>query len=266
MLNLDELSAKLMISRGVGMTRPTQQGDFSLDDAYRVAHQLRDAERSSAKTLVGRKIGISNRAAWDKLGLSDIVWGYLFDDTVFEVKDNAYTLSLNGLSAPRLEPEIVLGLGSVPPKDSRDGAELLKHVEWLALGFEVVQNPYPNWELTPADLVATYSFHGALVYGNKVLVDDAEFFAQALKNTKAKLFKNDELILEGAGSNVVDSPAVALGHLSDLIAKDEAATPLAAGELITTGTLSTAPDIRAGEQYRVSVTGLGLPDLTLNLV
>ena len=265
MFNLDELTAKLMISRGVGMTRPSQMGDFGLSDAYRVAHQLRDAEHSSGKKLAGRKIGISNPAAWDKLGLDDIVWGYLFDDTVVEAKDDTFELSLNGLSQPKLEPEIVFGLKSELPTSTRDAADLLRHVEWLALGFEIVQNPYPNWAFTAADLVATYGFHASLVYGNKVLLDDPEFFAEVLAHTKVKLYKDESLLLEGAGTNVLDSPAIALGHLADLIATDIDATPLSAGEVITSGTLTSAADLKAGESYRVSVTGLGLSDFTLRV-
>lgn len=236
-----------------------------MDNAYRVAHRLRAAEHAAGKTLAGRKIGISNRAAWAKLGLDDVVWGYIFDDTVIEAKTNEATLSLTDLSAPRLEPEIIFGLKSALPTGSRDGAELLKHAEWFALGFEIVQNPYPNWAVTPADLVATYGYHGRLTYGEKVFVDKPNELAEALVKTEVKLFKDGELILEGAGTNVVDSPAAALGHLADLIAADEAATPLAAGELITTGTLTGAPDIQAGETYRVSVSGPGLPDFTLHL-
>lgn len=263
MFTTDELVTELMQTGGAGMTRPSEQGDFSLATAYRVAHQLRSAQQAQGKTLAGRKIGISNRAAWAGLGLNDIVWGYLFDDTVFEAKDNDYTLSLNGMAQPKLEPEIVFGLKAALPTGTRDGAQLLKSVGWLALGFEVVQCPYSDWQFKPADLVATFGFHGALVIGEKQLVETPEDLAAKLARTKATLYKNDTVMYEGGGGNVVDSPAAALGHLADLIASDTEATPLAAGELITTGTLTAAPAVTAGDSYRVSVTGLGLADLRL---
>ena len=265
MFNIDETVNELMKTGGKGMTRPTEQGDFSLHDAYNVAHQLANTQRANGKTLAGRKIGISNRAAWDSLGLTDVVWGYVFSDTVFEAKQNAYTLSLDGLSQPKLEPEIVFGLNAALPAGTRNGAALLKSAEWIALGFEVVQCPYENWQFKPADLVATFGFHGALIIGEKKMIDDPEALARALVNTSATLYKDDTVVHEGGGTNVVDPPAAALGHIADLIAADGDATPLAAGELITTGTLTAAPAIGAGESYRVSVSELGLADLTLTL-
>ena len=160
---------------------------------------------------------------------------------------------------------IVFGLKSALPTGTRNGVDLLQHVEWLALGFEVVQCPYPDWQFKPADLIATFGFHGALVYGEKQSVDNPRKLAEALVNTKASLYKEDTLVQEGGGTNVVDSPAAALGHLANLIAADNGATPLAAGELVTTGTLTAAPALGTGETYRVSVTELALPDLTLHL-
>ena len=256
----------MLDTQGVGQPLPSADPDFDLAASYRVAHGLHRAQTEQGKQLVGRKIGISNRAAWDKLGLSDVVWGYVFDDTVFYAPDNRHTLSLDGLHAPKLEPEIVFGLKSAPPTGSRDPVELLEAVEWLALGFEVVQNPYPDWQFKPADLVATFGFHGALVVGRRVSLKGTSQsrLAGTLAETVATLYKNDTVVAEGGGKNVVDSPAVALGHLADLIAADPDAAPLRAGEFVTTGTLTNAPAVSGGETYRVEVTGLDLPPLTLS--
>jgi 2-oxo-3-hexenedioate decarboxylase len=261
---LQTLANQLLKTRGVNEARPSDSVGLTLEDAYQVAHLLAGAQ---TRPLTGRKIGISNRASWDKLGLSDIVWGYVFEDTVHDAPDNTFELALDSFVQPRLEPEIVFGLKAPLPQGTRDPAALLHAVSWMALGFEVVQCPYPDWQFKPADLVATFGFHGALIVGQKVTLEDhlAELGMQ-LADTEATLYKNDEVLLSGGGRNVVDSPAVALGHLADLIAADPDATPLAAGELITTGTLTGAPDVAAGETYRVQVTGLGLPELTLRLV
>ena len=261
-----DLTRNLLQTRGVGQPLPSTNPDFGLAESYQVAHGLRQAQTERGKKLVGRKIGISNRAAWDKLGLDDVVWGYVYSDTVFEAEDNRYTLSLDGLHAPKLEPEIVFGLNSALPTGTRDPLELLQAVEWLALGFEIVQNPYPDWQFKPADLVATFGFHGALVIGRKVRLSGQSLsrLAGTLAETVATLYKDDIVVAEGGGKNVVDSPAVALGHLADLIANDPDAAPLQANEFVTTGTLTSAPAVSAGETYRVEVTGLDLPPLTLS--
>lgn len=265
MTNVSDLTRQLLKTRGEGQTLPSADPSFDLATSYRVAHNLYKAQLEQGKKLVGRKIGISNRAAWDQLGLTDVVWGYVFDDTVFQAEDNRYTLSLSGFHAPKLEPEIVFGVKPELPQSTRDPVELLKAVDWMALGFEVVQNPYPNWTFKPPDLVATFGFHGALVIGRKVTLANRSLsrLAGTLAETVATLHNNDVVVAEGGGSNVVESPAIALGHIADLIANDPEAAPLTAGEFITTGTLTSAPAVTAGESYRVEVTGLDLPPLTL---
>ena len=267
MTNYQTLVNTLLATRGAGIPLPSEQPGLNLSQAYEVAHELHQQQVAQGKTLAGRKIGISNRAAWDKLGLEDVVWGYVFDDTVEWADGNEHTLPLADLSAPKLEPEIVFGLKEKLPVGTRDPVALLEAVDWFALGFEVVQCPYPDWQFTPADLVATFGFHGALVVGEKVNLEgqDLSRLAGSLVGTVATLYKGDEVVAEGGGSNVVDSPAVALGHIADLIAEDKNALPLGSGELITTGTLTAAPSLVAGESYRISVTGLGLPDLILHL-
>lgn len=258
---VEQLVERLQATRGVGQRRPSEEG-LSLGEAYRVAHRL--ARRQPAPP-VGRKVGLSNRASWQQLGLSDIVWGYLFAETVREAPDNSVELSLEGLAQPRLEPEIVFGLKAPLPSGTRDPVQLLASVAWLALGFEVVVCPYPNWQFAPADLVATFGFHGALIVGERRPLEDPAAVAAQLAVAEARLYRNGELLLSGGGANVLGNPAVALGHLADLIAADREALPLAAGELITSGTLTAAPDIAPGERYRAEVRGLGLPPLMLQL-
>jgi 2-oxo-3-hexenedioate decarboxylase len=259
-----DLSNQLLKTKGIGMDLPSAQVGFGLAEAYKVAHDLYKAQVAAGKTLAGRKIGISNRAAWAKLGLKDIVWGYVFTDTVYEAKDNHFSFPLTGLVQPKLEPEFVFGLKKDLPKDTRDANKLLESLSWVALGFEVVQCPYPGWVFKPADLVATFGFHGALIVGEKFAVnpDIASVFASC----QAVLRKDKQVVAEGGGSNVVDSPVIALGHLADLIALDPAAQVLQPGELVTTGTLTAAPSIAFGESYEITVTDLGLPKLSISFV
>ena len=58
------------------------------------------------------------------------------------------------------------------------------------------------------------------------------------------------------GKNVLDGPLSALRHLIGLLSKDEWNEALEGGELITTGTLTRAWPVQAGEVWRTSVKGL----------
>lgn len=266
-INLAALTQDLLNHRGVGMTPPSEQSDaFSFKDAYRVATRLMQHHAQQGAKLIGRKVGISNKAAWEKMGLDNVVWGYMLDDTVTLLPNNSSRLSLAGTSAPRIEPEIVFKLREPPPIDF-DPVELLRYVEWMGLGFEVVDCPYPDWKFKPVDLVATYGFHAALVVGELLEPDPLQLaeLAYALSETQVTLYKNGEVAAEGSGKNVVDNPVLSLAHLAQAVLDQPDTPPLQAREIISTGTLTTAVRIEPGDVIEAEVSGLGLPRLRLEL-
>ena len=106
---------------------------------------------------IGRKIGFTNRTIWPQYGVYAPIWGYVFDTTVYELA-TVDALPLATLSEPRIEPEIMFGLKSAPAPDM-DEAALLECVEWVALGFEIVQSIYPAWKFSAADTIAANGLH-----------------------------------------------------------------------------------------------------------
>jgi 2-oxo-3-hexenedioate decarboxylase len=69
------------------------------------------------------------------------------------------------------------------------------------------------------------------------------------------------LVEEGVGSNVLGSPLSAIAHLVAVLAKQPRHEALKAGEIVTTGTITTAQAIRAGETWTTEVRGIALPGL-----
>ena len=60
----------------------------------------------------------------------------------------------------------------------------------------------------------------------------------------------------GQGSNALDHPALALAFLAHILANQPEFDPLAAGEIITTGTLTNALPVKSGETWQSTYTGL----------
>jgi len=85
----------------------------------------------------------------------------------------------------------------------------------------------------------------------------------ALPGFTLTLSRGGSVIETGKGANVLDSPALALAHLARVVAGQPAAPPLVAGELITTGTITDAWPVHAGETWTSDYGALGLPGLTL---
>jgi 2-oxo-3-hexenedioate decarboxylase len=65
------------------------------------------------------------------------------------------------------------------------------------------------------------------------------------------------------GSNALDHPALALAFLADILVTQPAFDALAAGEVITTGTLTAALPIKAGESWTSEISGLPIAPLTV---
>jgi len=74
--------------------------------------------------------------------------------------------------------------------------------------------------------------------------------------------KRDGTVVDhGLGTNVLGGPVSALRHLIDLLARDQVNPALAAGEIITTGTLTRAFAVSVGETWTTELTGLALHGL-----
>lgn len=233
---------------------------FGLAEAYEVAARVHAARLARGERAVGRKIGFTNRAIWDEYGVREPIWGFVYDTTLFRPRGGHASLALGQLAEPRIEPEIVLSFKSAPPA-SRDEAAILASIDWIAHGFEIVQSPFPGWKFALADTIAAGGMHGALIVGDPVPVASIEDCARRLREFRIALRRGDAVQAEGVGANVLDSPLLALAHLVEVLARLPQFPPVAAGEVVTTGTLTAALPIAPGETWSTRISGINLPGL-----
>jgi 2-oxo-3-hexenedioate decarboxylase len=264
--NLDAIAAEVLSLLGSGrQVAPFSQRypAFDLRDAYGVTAKVRALREKSGETARGRKIGFHNRTIWAEFGVYAPIWGYVYDRTLHDLANIGEAFPLAGLPAPRIEPEIIFGLAAAP-RPGMDMKELLSCIDWVAQGFEVVQSIYPDWRFAPADAVAAFGMHGALLVGPRHPLRGAEeALVSALSSFEIDLACNGEAVDHGLARNVLDGPLFALRHLIDVLAEDGSNPPLAAGEVITTGTLTGAPMIRPGEVWSTRLTGIALQGVTV---
>ena len=176
----------------------------------------------------------------------------------------ARSLALAPFVQPRIEPEVVFKL-KAPVPVAADARAALDCVEWIAPGFEIVQSHFPAWKFAAADCTAAFGLHGALVIGAPLAVTDRNraVLAAALPDFTLTLRRAGAVIDTGVGANVLDSPALALVHLAGVLAGQPQFPPLAAGEIVTTGTVTDAWPVAPGETWMSDYGALGLPGLTL---
>jgi len=227
---------------------------FSLDDAYRVTAAVRRLRETRGEKPVGRKIGFTNRTTWPDYAP---MWGYVYDRTVHDLADLGGFFSLTGLAEPRIEPEIVFRLAALPALDMDERA-LLGCIDSVAHGFEIVQSIFPGWGFTAPDAVVAFGLHGALLLGLWHPVTAHEEWEQALAAFELDLLCDGVIVDHGRASNVLGGPLTALRQLVELLAPDAVNSPLAAGEIITTGTLTRVPPVGPGEMWSTALSDVAL--------
>ena len=203
---------------------------------------------------------------WPVYGVDQPIWGYLYRKRVVDIGRAAYRCALGRFVAPKIEPEIVLHFG-VTPAPGADVQAILACVDWIAHGYEIVQSHYPDWKFQVTDAIADSSLHGELLLGERVPVARlGGDVVAALAEFSVELFCDGALREVGFGANVLGSPLSAIAHLSSVLAQQPDHPPLQAGEMVTTGTLTAAFSVSAGETWTTQLHDIGLPNLAVTFV
>jgi len=237
---------------------------FDVDAAYDVLLAIESRRVAQGWRPVGRKIGFTNRTIWPRYGVYQPMGARVWSHTVQHATSGRATQPLAGFVQPRIEPEVVFKLAA-PVRAGADALEVLAATEWIAAGFEIVQSHFPAWKFEAADCTAAFGLHAALVIGEPYALDAAnrEEIASLLPTFRATLRKAGVVIDTGVGANVLDSPALAVAHLAGVLDQHPGHAPLAAGEIVTTGTITDAWPVAAGETWssdygELPVRGLAL--------
>ncbi|MDF2097179.1 2-keto-4-pentenoate hydratase [Aquibaculum arenosum] len=260
----DTLAQQVLALRGTGdQVTPFTESQPGLDitEAYGVGARLRVLREGAGDSVVGRKIGFTNRSIWPEFGINQPIWGYVYASTLQDLAEVQEGFSLSGLPEPKIEPEIILGLGRAP-EPGMDESDLFACLDWVSHGFEIVQSIFPGWRFAAPDTIAGGGLHGALLVGPK-RKPGSEVGLEALHAFDIAIQRNGEPMDRGKATNVLGGPLTALRHLVELLPRDPYNPPLAAGEVVTTGTLTRAFDAAPGETWETSLEGIDLPGARL---
>lgn len=240
---------------------------LDLASAYQKALQVRTLRLQRGERPVGFKIGFTNRTIWPVYQVFAPIWGTVWDTTLQDAAKSKQ-LSLTPSCQPRLEPEVVFGLKHQPPKQASLD-DLFESIDWIAPGFEVVQCHLPDWKFRAAETVADSGLHARLLLGPKEsissLARSAQDLIERLATMPVTLFQGDQKVDQGLGANVLDSPLQALMHFLLELRQCPNAPDLMAGDVVTTGTVTDAHGVKAGEHWRADYGGV-LPALDVQFI
>lgn len=243
---------------------PSSQGEVSLNDAYAVGELIRQRRIAAGERPCGYKIGFTNRSIWPKYGVYAPIWAPVWDSTVRLLDGPTAQLSLAGLVQPRLEPEIVFGFAHAPRAGGSD-AELMACLAWVAHGVEVVHTHFADWRFTAPDCVADFGLHGALLIGPRHTLDRTADLSDELAALELVLARDEEVVERGRGSVVLGSPIQALQLWLQAMAAQTPQWTVQPGDVVTTGTLTDAWPLAAGEFWQTTLSDPRLAGLSLTV-
>lgn len=266
----ETLAGELLFAHETGQmvaVPPSERPGFDLNTAYEVEATLKRLREDAGHRAVGRKVGYANKAMWRVLKLETLAWAHMYDDTVHYSGAEPFTLALAHPRSLKIEPEIVFGLKQPIVAEGLDATAALESTEWLAVGFEIIDCPFPDWKFQPVDFVASFGLHAALVIGERIQVrpDLIAALVDELPRFKVRMSKGGEFVEEGSGRNSLKSPALCLAELGAAVLRRFPEQPLGAGEIVSSGTLTAGHPTGKGDLWTAEVEGIALPSLTLRL-
>lgn len=233
----------------------TEIGTEDLDFAYAIQNVNTQFRLDRGARVVGKKIGLTNKAVQAQLGIDQPDFGMLFND--MEIL-NGSSISVKELMQPKAEAEIAFVLGEDLDGSGLTIVDLLASIDYALPAIEIVGSRIKDWNIKITDTIADNASASHFVVGHTPRTMD-EF--DVIK-CKMKMTKNGELISEGSGVDCLGSPLNAMLWLANKMI--EMGSPLRAGELIFSGALGPMGNIVANDQIMIDIEGLGHVSVTFD--
>ena len=247
----------LLAARDEARLLPTFTGTdetFSLVDGYAVADEIRRLRIGSGDTPRGYKIGFTNLGIWDRYGVHAPIWGPIWNSTLeFAASNGDAIVSMAPFVQPRLEPEIMFSFASAP-RAGMSEHELAGCIDWVAHGFEIVHTHFDGWRFRAADTVADFALHGRLLVGARVPIGEFADPVAELAALRVSLCCDGLEVESGNAEIVLGGPLTALRLWVDAMSAQPHQWPIEPGDIVTTGTITDAAPMRAGEHWHTRIS------------
>ncbi len=243
----DELYQAL-ITRSTIEPLSSRYPQLDVATAYRIQQRMIERRVAAGERIIGKKIGVTSRAVMDMLGVYQPDFGYMLDGMTY---NEGEAIDIATLIQPKAEGEIAFILKRDLLGPGITNADVLAATECVMPCFEIVDSRIRDWKIKIADTVADNASCGVFVLGDHAV--DPRKIDLALCGMV--LERNGEIVATGAGAAALGSPVNAVAWLANTMGA--LGIPLKAGEVILSGALAAMFPAKAGDNFRVSIGGLG---------
>ncbi|PFP24751.1 4-oxalocrotonate decarboxylase [Bacillus sp. AFS073361] len=222
--------------------------DLTVEEAYEAQELLVQKKLDEGKRIVGPKMGLTSKAKWDQMGVSEPIYGYIFD---YMLIDNGGALPYSELIHPKVEAEIAFVIGEDIEGPGITGAQVLAKTEYVLPALEIIDSRYENFNFTHTDVIADNTSASRVVFGN-TLKKPSEFDLELVGSTLSINGKIREL---GTGAAVLGHPANAIAVLANMLARK--GERILKGDIILSGAITSAVLLNVGDFVSAKFDGLG---------
>ena len=203
---------------------------------------------SRGERIAGYKVGFTNIAVREKMGLPDSTYGYLLDTMVLE---SGVTLQMADFVAPKIETEICFRLGTSLGGSGLTVDQVLAATDAVCSSFEICDARIKDWKCPYPDFFADNGFSARIVLSGRWMpVSTVDLLAEPVV-----LSQDGSVIAEGKGANALGHPAKGVAWLADMLSRR--GRVLEPGMVVMTGTLTPILPIARGSTYVAEFGRLG---------
>ncbi len=226
----------------------TRHPDLTIEDAYAIQQHMLARRIAQGERVIGKKIGVTSEAVMNMLGVFQPDFGWLTDGMVY---NEGEAIPASSLIQPKAEGEIAFLLKKTLKGPGVTAADVIAATQGVMTCFEIVDSRIRDWKIKIQDTVADNASCGVFVLGDR-LVDPRDV---DLGTCGMVLEKNGEIVATGAGAAALGHPANAVAWLANTLGALGIA--LEAGEVILSGSLAAMVPVKAGDNLRVTIGGIG---------
>ncbi len=242
-----ELYTALRNAEPVAPLTERYQG-MTIEHAYAIQQRLMALRLADGERVVGKKIGVTSQAVMNLLGVDQPDFGILTDAMTV---NSGNAIDTATMIQPKAEGELAFVLKHDLTGPGVTVADVLRATEGVMVCFEIVDSRIRDWKIKIQDTVADNASCGVFVLSDRIV----PLGGVDLGLCGMVLEKNGEVVATGAGAATMGSPAVAVAWLANTLGR--LGMSLKAGEVILSGSLGPMVPVKAGDNLRVSIGGVG---------
>lgn len=223
-------------------------GTSEIDFAYLIQDYNTQKKVNDGARIVGKKIGLTSKKVQEQFGIDQPDFGVLFNSMELLTGTSVnHDIFFN----VRAEAELAFVLGQDLDMDNMTILDVIEAIDFVLPSIELVDSRIENWNIKITDTIADNASASHYILGHTPkTLDEIDVISCSMK-----LYKNEELVSSGLGSDCLGSPLNAVYWLAQKSL--EMGSMLEAGDIILSGALGPMIKVDKGDEVMAQFEGLG---------